>query len=316
VRTPVVFNLNDHTIAFYSGRKLTGLSPVRHIEGNLSDGPVDQKINWVDFGSWSLGICNYVVYKGDTAIVYDTMNLPQTAQWIRNYLAKKGVKHFIVVLSHWHLDHIVGNPLYRDSTIISLEATRATIVKNKAAIEAGKQWGPPAVKVALPDVTFEDRFEIYLGDLWVQFFNFNIHSRDGNLMYIPADKALFAGDTLEDTVTVIGQPEEIPAHIAELARLRAMNIKRIFPNHGNPDVIKKGGYTKTLIDAVREYDLNMLSCVHEPGYLDMPVESFIPKALAKGAVSIWEAYRIVHERNLKIVHRYWKRRPVPKITNA
>jgi glyoxylase-like metal-dependent hydrolase (beta-lactamase superfamily II) len=268
----------------------------------------------VDFGSWGLGICNYVVYKDDTAIVYDTGNLSQTAQWIRSYLAKKGVQHFIVVLSHWHLDHIVGNPLYSDSTIISLKATREALVKNKAAIEAGKQWGPPAVEVVLPDVTFEDRFEIHLGNLKVQFFNFNIHSRDGNLMYIPADKALFAGDTLEDTVTVIGQPEGIPTHITELKRLRAMNIKQIFPNHGNPDVIKQGGYTKTLIDTVSEYNVNMLSKVRDPGYLDMPIESFIPKALARGVVSIWEPYRIVHERNLKIVHDYWKSRPVPRVT--
>lgn len=300
---PTVININDHVVGFYVGRGLTARSPVDKIKGN-----------WVDGGAWDLGAINYAVYKGDRAIVYDTSTLPGLGQWERNYLAKKlGIKHFTVVLSHWHLDHIAGNPSYTDSDIVSLDTTRDYMVKNKAAIEAGKLWGPPAMKVVLPNVTFKDRLVLYLGDLEVEFRRFNIHSKDGNVMYIPSDKALYVGDTLEDTVTYMVEPGDIPTHIAELKRMRGMAFTRIYPNHGDPDVIKRGGYTKTFVDTVAEYDVNMLKKAHDPGYLTMPIEEFMPKALAKQAVAIYESYRVVHTNNLKLVHDYWKGKKLPAV---
>ena len=300
---PAVININDHVVGFYVGRGLTAPSPVASIKGN-----------WVDGGAWDLGAINYAVYKGDRAIVYDTSTLPQLGQWERSYLAKtKGIKHFTVVLSHWHLDHIAGNPSYADSDIISLDTSREYMVENKAAIEAGKLWGPPAMKVVLPNVTVKDSLDLYLGGLKVEFRRFNIHSKDGFVMYVPSDKALYVGDTLEDTVTYMVEPGDIPTHIAELKRMRWMAFTKIYPNHGDPDVIKHGGYTKTFVDAVAEYDVNMVKKAHDPGYLTMPIEEFIPKALAKHAVSVFEPYRVVHTNNLKLVQDYWKGKKLPAV---
>ena len=35
--------------------------------------------------------------------------------------------------------------------------------------------------------------------------------------------------------------------------MRQWDVAKIFPNHGDPDVIIKGGYDKTLIDATESY---------------------------------------------------------------
>lgn len=301
---PVVVDINDHVVGFYVGRGLSAPSPLAAIGEN-----------WVDGGAWGLGAINYAVYAGDSAIVYDTSTLPELGRWQRDYLAATmGIKHFTVVLSHWHLDHIAGNSSYADSTIVSLDLTRDAMVENRAAIEAGTLWGPPAMEVVLPGVTFKDTLVVYLGSLRVEFHRFNIHSKDGNVMVIPSDETLYAGDTLEDTVTYMVEPGDIPMHIAELERMRAMEIVTIYPNHGDPDVIKRGGYTKTLIDAMREYDVNMLKKAHEPGYLTMPVEDFVPKGLANRAVSMFEPYRVVHTNNLKLVHDYWKNKAIPAVS--
>ncbi len=301
---PVVIDINDHVVGFYAGRGLTAASPVVGIEGN-----------WVDRAAWDLGTINYAIYKGGRALVYGTSPLPGLGQWERDYLVEaKGVMHFTVVLSHWQLDHIAGIPSYADSTIISLELTRDYLVEHKAAIETGTLWGPPAMDVVLPNMTFRDSLAVYLGDLEVLFHNFNIHSRDGTVMHIPSDRTLYVGDALEDTVTLVLDPGEIPSHIAELDRMRALDIETIYPNHGDPDVIKGGGYTKTFIDATREYDVNLLQKAHEPGYLTMPLEDFIPDALANRAVSVFERYRVVHANNLKLVHDYWKSKPVPAVS--
>lgn len=81
-----------------------------------------------------------------------------------------------------------------------------------------------------------------------------------------------------------------------------MKINKIYPQHGNPDVIAHGGYTKTLIDAVKEYDISMLSNVHKGDYLEMPIEEFMPNALAKHDVSIWEPYLQIHINHPNLLH--------------
>jgi glyoxylase-like metal-dependent hydrolase (beta-lactamase superfamily II) len=207
-----------------------------------------------------------------------------------------------LVLSHWHLDHIAGIPSYQAGPVIALEDTRNALLQNKAQIEAGTLWGPPAVHVVLPNITFSNRVDIYLGDRRIEFHHFNIHSKDGNLMYIPSDGVLFAGDALEDPITFMVEPEEVPRHIDELDRLRGMAIDRIYPNHGSLDAIKAGGYTKSFIDTTREYASNLLDCVLTPEFHNMSIEQSIPNGLAKGAVSIWEPYRSVHDLNLKLMY--------------
>ena len=32
----------------------------------------------------------------------------------RDYLVRAGIKHFTLVNSHWHLDHVGGNAVYAD----------------------------------------------------------------------------------------------------------------------------------------------------------------------------------------------------------
>ncbi|MBP1705123.1 MAG: cphA [Chloroflexi bacterium] len=131
-------------------------------------------------------------------------------------------------------------------------------------------------------------------------------------MVIPSDKALYPGDTLEDTVTFMVDPGWVPTHVRQLARMRTLDVERIYPNHGDPAVIMAGGYTKSFIDAVVEYDTNMLRHVHDADYLEMTIEEAIPNALANGAVSIWEPYRYVHAANLELMQGYWQHRTLPK----
>ena len=304
VPAPVVVDINDHVVGFYVGRGRSAPSPL------AATGE-----NWVDGGAWGLGAINYAVHAGDSALVYDTSTLPALGRWQRDYLAEtKGIKHFTVVLSHWHLDHIAGNSAYADSTIVSLALTRDALVEHRPAIEAGTLWGSPALEVVLPDVTFEDTLVVYVGSLRVELHRFDIHSRDGNVMVIPSDETLYAGDTLEDTITYMVEPGDIPTHVAELERMRALEISTIYPNHGDLDVIASGGYTKTLIDAMREYDVNMLARAREPGYLTLPIEDVVPEGLASGAVTVFEPYRAVHANNLALVRDYWEGEAIPAVS--
>jgi glyoxylase-like metal-dependent hydrolase (beta-lactamase superfamily II) len=220
-----VFQINDHLLCFYDGRpEETATSPSDH--------------NWADFGALNVGVATYVVHRRDRALVYDTYPTTQQAAWVRHYLAKMGVRHFTLVNSHWHLDHVGGNAVYADVDRISTDKTLQRLTAKKAAIEAGTEWGPPAISpLVIPNIGITSATTYFVEDINVELRPINVHSEDGLVLYLARDRILLAGDTLEDTLTFISEPEQIGVQYNNLQKMKKWNIDRIYPNHGNPTVI-------------------------------------------------------------------------------
>jgi cyclase len=293
-------HLTHDLIVFYAGRDQ---SP-RHMEER----------NWVDDSAIKLGTAMYAIHSGAEAVLYDSFTSVPHAELVRGYLARLGIKKFTVVLSHWHLDHIAGNAAFDDCAIIATSLTRDAIIRHKADIEAGKLWGPPAIKpLVFPNIMFDDHLEIRVGEIILELRRMNVHSIDGCVAYLPHDKLLLAGDTLEDPLTYMIEVENLAEHLRNLREMKRWDVARILPNHGDPDVIAKGGFDKTLIEATISYVTKMLSRAHDPSYLDGTMEDYIGDDAAKGWVHPFEPYREVHEQNLKLVHDCWKDKTLPNI---
>jgi cyclase len=295
-----VHALNDYLIYFFDGRRPT--------ERYAKDW------NWFDDAAMKLGVGTYAVHSGDQAIVYDTFTSVPQAKFVRDYLEKMGIKKFTVVHSHWHLDHIAGDAVYDDSDVIADSLTRDALVKQKADIESGKLWGPPPITpVRIPNITFDDHKDLTVGDIKLELRRMNIHSIDSCVIFIPKDKLLLAGDTVEDTLTYMVEVENLAEHIKNLKKMCQWDVAKIFPNHGDPDIIMKGGYDKTFIDATASYVTKMLTKSHDADYLNGTMEDYVGDSAAKGWIHVFEPYRDVHTQNLKLVHDYWKDKPLPEI---
>lgn len=283
--------LTDYLTFFYAGREEPDAPPAD---------------DWVNGAAMRLGIGTYAIHQGNEALVYDTFTTLEQARWVRAYLQRKGIEKITVVQSHWHLDHVAGNEIYQDRTIISLDLTRDIMLEKKAALEAGEEWGPPPIKpLIVPNVTFSDRLDLYVGDIKVECHRFNIHTHDANLLYIPQDKIMLVGDALEDPITYMVEPEGLRDHLQELQRLRAMDIKVIYPNHGDPLTIVKGGYDKTFIDATVMYISGMLKRVHDQDFRQTKLEDYVGEALASSWIHPWKPYREVHDMNLQVMQTYY-----------
>jgi cyclase len=299
-----VFELNDHLLGFYDGRPSETEAP-------------HGAHNWADFGAMNVGVATYVIHRGDRALVYDTYPSTRQAQWVREYLIKVGIKHFTLVNSHWHLDHVGGNAVYADVDRISTEKTLERMTAKKAAIEAGTEWGPPPIKpLVVPNVGITADTSYFLQDIRVELRPVNIHSEDGLVIYLPGDRILLAGDTLEDTLTFIVEAEQIPTQYLNLQKMRQWDIERIFPNHGDPGVIANGGYRKTLIDATLDYLRRMVARAHDPDFLQSSMDEYVHDSVSKGWVSPWWAYREAHEANLAVVAKAYKNRPLPDLPSV
>jgi glyoxylase-like metal-dependent hydrolase (beta-lactamase superfamily II) len=278
----------DGIVAFYDGR----------VEGYR----FAEELNWVDDGALGLGIASYAIVDGDEELVYDTHVSVEHARFVRDTLEARGVTRIVVVLSHKHLDHIAGTEVFADCEIVATRLTAEALAAAKDAIAAGTQAGPPGIDpLVLPTRTFEDRMTLDVGRRRVELIHVDIHSDDAAVLWLADERVLLAGDTLEDTVTYISEPDGLDRHLAELDRLSALGPDRILPNHGDPDVIAAGGYPQGLIDATRDYLHVLERCAVEPELRATPLTKLIEADLQAGRLTYYAPYEEVHRENLGAV---------------
>lgn len=276
--------------AFYDGR----------IDGyRFADGP-----NWVDAGAISLGIASYALVSGERALVYDTHVSVEHAGYVRDYLERRGVQEFTVLLSHWHLDHIAGTSAFEDCEVIACDRTAELMVQHRRAIERGEHEGPPAIDpLVLPTSTFSGRRTLTLGNLSLELIHTDIHSDDATVIWIADRRLLLCGDTMEDTVTYVAEPQRLAAHIANLDLLAELDPQRILPNHGSPDRIAGGGYPKQLIAATQDYIGMLQRAQTDSAVRDAPLRDLVADWVDAGAVDYFAPYEAVHRENLETVLR-------------
>jgi len=209
-----------------------------------------------------------------------------------------------VVLSHWHLDHVAGTQAFADCEIIANKRTAQHLSRYKAAIEAGTHDGPPAINpLILPTTLFEGRMTLKVGGIDVELVEANIHSDDATVLWLPARRILFAGDTMEDTVTYVGEPENLDIHLQDLKRLAALGPATILPNHGDPDVIAGGGYAPTLIKATETYIAALKRASSDPALASLSLREFVASELKAGWIGYFAPYEDVHRSNVAMVLR-------------
>lgn len=291
VRHLRILRLSRNLIGFYDGR----VPDLRFARGP----------NWVDDGALSLGICSYALIDDSEAIVYDTHVSVEHALAIRRELERLGVTHIVVVLSHWHLDHVAGTEAFADCEIVASRLTADLLTGRQAAIEAGtSDHGPPAITpLVLPTTVFEGQTELAAGKLRVTAEQFEIHSADGVVLHLPNQGLLLAGDTLEDTVTYVSEPEWLEKHVDELERLRRLKVTRIYPNHGSPRVLQASGYDEGLILATQRYVRDLLRAARDPALAGQDLRTFVADSLDAGWITYYEPYERVHQSNLAEVSR-------------
>jgi len=272
-----VVDINDHLVHFYWGRHPD------HYELDMR-----------------LGGGTHAIYKGDSAIIVDTMDLPGQAEWVLKHLQEKyGIKNFMVVNTHWHLDHITGNHLYQNGPIIGHTDTRNIILANKDAIEAGTLWGPPAFPAVPPNVTFQGRLDLWLEDLKLELHEFKIHCAGHLAVYLPGDKILLAADMLEDPIWIFELNfATSETQLAEFDRMLAMDIDRIYSSHCTLDTVKAGGYDKHFIKNNANYLKRMMADAHNSDFGIKTGQAYIDDALAAGELTWWEPYSEIHARNI------------------
>lgn len=299
-----VSHLNDYLICFYDGRDIAEYPA--WVQGNI-----DMK----------LGVCNYVLHRDDHAIIFDTMLYKEHILAIDRYIRDMGIKHISVINSHWDCDHIAGNFLYKNVDIIATNKTRWKLQSHARQIITGEIWGagdpeyPGVDELVLPNRTFDGRMTVWLGDLQIELIETFVHQLGHLVAYLPKDKILLAADAVEDTVpfNTPAMTAEMPIQLMTYKALLAMDVSKIYPCHGRPEVIEDGGYTQDFTAAMLDYNIQLLLRKDETDYLTAPLESFIHPWLDRGVLAMHEPYRRLHANNVTLIDRAYGGISMPEI---
>lgn len=271
-------------------------------DGRIAGYRFDPRPNWVDEGGLSLGIASFTLIEGDEAVVYDTGTTPAHGTAIAAHLKGQGVERIRIIYSHWHKDHIAGTAqilaVFPNSPIIANIRTADHLATHKSDLESTRRW-PPIIPLVLPTETFDVELKLTLGTREIELHCFNIHSDDASVMFLPSERILLAGDTVEDPITYVDEPQDFAKHIADLKRLKSLNPSKILPCHGAEPVVASGGYDPSLIDATITYTKWLQSLANTPENADQSVHDVLADHFAANHITWFEPYAGVHASNVQ-----------------
>ncbi|WP_141430426.1 MBL fold metallo-hydrolase [Bacillus sp. 03113] len=199
-----------------------------------------------------------MVVGNDKTLIIDAGNSEAHAQYFLHELSKRQVsKPNIVVLTHWHWDHIFGLSSLSEAISISSNQTKHEMEKliplswsddalNERVKEGTEiEFCASAIKkefanhrniqITLPDLTFENRIEIDLGGITCILQQVGgDHAIDSVVVFIKEEKILFLGDCIYPDIFSAKRKYTIEKTLALLDVLETFDADTYVLSHWKP----------------------------------------------------------------------------------
>lgn len=218
------------------------------------------------------GTNTYIVGTGDVAVIDPAVPDPVYIERVAREAGNRGrVK--VVLITHSHFDHIGG--------VVALVGQMPPL---EGGVAAFTDMGEPSFVTR----KLADGETIELGGATLRALHAPGHASDHLCFLLEEDGSLFAGDVVAGFGTVVISPPDgdLRDYMSTLERLRALEVKRIYPGHG--PVIEEGTAKLTeyidhrrdrerqVVDAMRSGDTEIAAMVKRI-YADVP-EALHPMA--------------------------------------
>lgn len=199
-----------------------------------------------------------MVVGNNKTLMIDAGNSEDHANYFQEELLKMGVPNpDMVVLTHWHWDHIFGLSALPNTVSVASKETKKEMEKlipfswSDEAIDARVKEGTEIefcakaikeefkghrdIKIVLPDVAFEKRMEIDLGGVTciVQHVGGD-HAADSAIVYIKEEKILFLADCIYPNLYAVKENYTIKETLRLLDELEQFDADTYIPSHQKP----------------------------------------------------------------------------------
>jgi glyoxylase-like metal-dependent hydrolase (beta-lactamase superfamily II) len=218
-----------------------------------------------------------VVVGDDAALVIDTGMGRRNGERLLERVRELSDIPLLLTLTHFHPEHGWGAQAFKGvATIVYNRAQREELEEKFGPfVELFSSFGPEIaelladVRLVRPDVVYSGGdAELDLGGVTVQLsYHGPAHTRGDQIVLLPGERVLFAGDLVENRFFPILPDED--AHgsewIALLERMEALEVTTVVPGHGEVG-------DAALIGDVREYLEYVRRRVNEAAASDTSLE--------------------------------------------
>jgi cyclase len=234
-------------------------------------------------GGASVGL----IRSADGYVLVDTTS--HEAQ-IREFLAAVDVTPAdvcLVLITHFHDDHVSGIPVF-DCPILSHKLTRQRIANRRS--ERSKKL--------IPTETFEDRKDLDIGGVKIEFIHAGGHTPGSSVVWLPESRILFAGDLIFEDCYPFLLSGNVPDLIEALEWLLTFDVQAIVPGHGvvcdHSEVTRQLDYLKTTWERTADHLARGHSLEETMGDPDYPIYAE-------------RGYERLHPLNIKLMYQQLKK---------
>lgn len=208
-------------------------------------------------------------------LVVDTNLSPyhatQVLKQIRS-VTQKPIRY--VFNTHHHSDHTFGNQVFSAKVVSCWECREImnNLLRTEWSEESIQKWTDENpewkekltdLKITLPDLIFDEEYEIDLGNLKVSLKRLGGHTRDSSVAYIPSSKVLFSGDLIFQGRYPYTKDADMERWLEALKVIQDMDFEVLVPGHGflchQKDVAKLREYFENLLGNCRKFIQENLS---------------------------------------------------------
>ncbi|UCF04118.1 MAG: MBL fold metallo-hydrolase [bacterium] len=197
------------------------------------------------------GVTAGIIFTRESVIFIDAGMTIDSAEFIwneaRKYIGNR--KMFYLILTHHHSDHIFGMRVFKEkgAKVISHSWLKSFISMRgeqyKKFLLNMLKWSTDKgdrifgdVVLSVPDQVIEKDTILTIDDEEIHILYTPGHVSTEISIYHPHSKTLFAGDTVYEGMeltTHFGGPDEWRLWIAQLERLKELDLETICPGHGS-----------------------------------------------------------------------------------
>ena len=212
-------------------------------------------------GTWWINNAG-AVHSGGEVVLVDTC---ATARRTRLFLdavrvATSGAPIRLAINTHLHGDHVYGNALLPDSTVIvAHEQTRQGILQDFILANTPPAWSPTpdwgVDAIRAPTVSFRDEITLHAGRMPVVVSHpgHPAHTVGDAVAWLPQARVLFTGDLLFHQVTPMIAMGSLDGALRSLDWLASFEADVVVPGHG--PLVTGDGFADVLAAHRRYYEL-------------------------------------------------------------
>lgn len=186
-----------------------------------------------------------VLMTKDGPILVDVFRDAYQFKYIEDFFMERGFKcPAAIIYTHWHSDHVCGNRTYTDGKVIASEYTKDHIqdlIDNHMGRLKLRGILEPDVMPVLPNMTFRDRLELFIGGRELLLVHCPGHTYDSILIYDKKTETLIAGDNIVGAEVHFLLPPPIPPdqvdskpeyYVEAYKAIESFSPKLLVPGHG------------------------------------------------------------------------------------